>query len=307
MLVTGQDAVRLHQRVAGPGHHGRDRPRFLSVTELTSPSSPGPLTQPVAARLLAANIATAAAIGQLLRGAADPTKRIPGATWTVGEAAAHLAMANELMAELAAGRERPYGDGTPGSLAAANEQSLAAYPERDPVRLAAAIEEQAEAFAEVAKSRSADEPVHTPMGPMDLQTLASYLLTHQLGHGYDLARALRRPHMIDREGVELSLPFLMAAMPRVVDPDSTAGLRARFNVGLRGGLRFGVAIADGAATVSPGPEQAVDCTIVCEPVTFFLLALGRCTPARALLRGGTLAWGRRPWLAPRFPTYFRAP
>ncbi|MFD0351495.1 hypothetical protein ACFQ0M_46445 [Kitasatospora aburaviensis] len=38
---------------------------------------------------------------------------IPGAEWTVAEAAAHLAMANELMADLATGEERPYGDGTP--------------------------------------------------------------------------------------------------------------------------------------------------------------------------------------------------
>ena len=28
---------------------------------------------------------------------------------------------------------------------------------------------------------------------------------------------------------------------------------------------------------------------------------------RAIALGRTLSWGRRPWLAPRFPRYFRAP
>ncbi|MFD8796572.1 aldehyde dehydrogenase family protein, partial [Streptomyces vinaceus] len=42
------------------------------------------------------------------------------------EAAAHLAQANELMADVAAGHERSHGDGTPGSLAEANELALEA-------------------------------------------------------------------------------------------------------------------------------------------------------------------------------------
>jgi uncharacterized protein (TIGR03083 family) len=258
-------------------------------------------------RVLAANTATAAAIGRLLREDADPAAPIPGATWSLGQAAAHLALANRLMAALAEGQDRPYGDGTPGGLAAANEESLAAYGERDPVRLAAAIEEYAEHFVTAVAARSADQQVRSPMGEMDLATLAAYLLTHQLGHGYDLARALGRPHMIDRERVELSLPFLLAAMPRTVDPQAIAGLRARFIIALRGGSRFGVSIAYGAAVVSPHPEPAADCTILCEPVTFFLLALGRLRPTPAVLRGGVFCWGRRAWLAPRFAGYFRAP
>jgi uncharacterized protein (TIGR03083 family) len=265
------------------------------------------MTDPVPAHLLAANTATAEAVGRLLRDGADATAPIPDATWTVGEAAAHLALANLLMAEVAGGAHRPYGDGTPESLAAANEESLAAFPERDPAVLADAIEAGARAFADAVADRSAHEQVLTPLGPMDLATLASYLLTHQLGHGYDLARALRRPHMIDRERVELTLPFLFTAMPRVLDTAATAGLRATFEVGLRGGSRFAVAFADGGVTVSQGRPARPDCTILCEPVTFFLMALGRCTPLRAIALGRTLSWGRRPWLAPRFPRYFRAP
>src|SRR5690348_8701476 len=90
--------------------------------------------------------ATAADIAALLTAGADPATRIPRSTWNVGEAAAHLALANELMAELAAGIDRPYGDGTPESLAAANADSLTEFTERDPAVLAGAVVAQAQAF-----------------------------------------------------------------------------------------------------------------------------------------------------------------
>jgi uncharacterized protein (TIGR03083 family) len=167
--------------------------------------------------------------------------------------------------------------------------------------------EHARGFVAAASERSATDAVVTPMGPMDLGVLASYLIVHMLGHGYDLARALGRPHMITRQRVDLSLPFLLMAMPRVVNPRMTAGVRANYAIGVRGGTRFGVRIDDGVAEVSSQPPQRPDCTIVSEPVTFLLLALGRCNPWSAIARGRILAWGRKPWLAPGFPTYFTAP
>lgn len=254
-------------------------------------------------------------IARLLGPNADAEAAIPGALWSVGEAAAHLALANELMADLARGLERPYGDGTPGSLAAANSRSLADCPERDPAVLGEAIVRHARAFTEAAERGSepgpgqrpaASGPLLTPLGPMDLEVLAAYLLTHQLGHGYDLARALGRPHMITAARVRLALPFLLTAMPRVLNA-SAAGHRARYRIGLRGGPRFAVTIADGAVQVSPDPPDRPDCTIVCEPVTFFLMALGRRGPWSAMARGGVVAWGRKPWLAPGFTGYFTAP
>ena len=257
--------------------------------------------------LLEQTVAVAEDIARILRPCADPGLRIPGALWTVGEGAAHLALANELMADLAAGSERRYGDGTPGSLAAANEESLADYPERDPAVLAEEVVRHARAFADAAASRSADVPVLTPLGPMDLGTLACYLLTHMLGHGYDLARATGRPHMVDAGRVGLALPFLTTAMPRILDPRAAAGHRASYVIGLRGGQRFGVVLADGAVTVTADPPPRPDCVIVCDPVAFFLMALGRRGPWSALARGQVLASGRRPWLAPRFPAYFTAP
>lgn len=255
---------------------------------------------------------TAGDIATLLRGVDDTSVAVPDSQWTLGEAAAHLAQANELMADVAAGRERPYGDGTPQSLAAANAQALATFEERRAQPLASMIQEQADAFLDAVHRGASDEnaaeaALVTPLGPMDRHVFASYLLTHMLGHGYDLARALKRPHMIDRERVELCMPFFLSVMPRVADPTAIADLAARYTIRLRGGPAFGVSLADRAVVVTPTPLERADCTILLEPVTFLLIALGRRNPWRAMAQGHILAWGRKPWLAPRFPTLFTAP
>ncbi|MFE5614423.1 maleylpyruvate isomerase family mycothiol-dependent enzyme [Streptomyces sp. NPDC056524] len=251
---------------------------------------------------------TAGAIAALLDGAADMSRPVPGLDWTVGETAAHLALANGLMADLAAGRERPYGDGTPQSIAAANAQSLADFPERGAEPLAAMLVQQTDVFLDAVgracAEGSAGRTLQTPLGPMDQDVLAAYLLTHMLGHGYDLARGLRRPHMINEARVALCLPFLKTAMPRIAVAST---LTARFTLRMRGGPAFGVSFTDGAVQVLADPPEGSDCTILTEPVAFLLIALGRLGPWQAMVRGGVLAWGRKPWLAPRFPTLFDAP
>ncbi|MES4902026.1 MULTISPECIES: maleylpyruvate isomerase family mycothiol-dependent enzyme [unclassified Streptomyces] len=251
--------------------------------------------------------ATAGDIAVLLRGATDTGAPVPGSRWSVGEVAAHLAQANELMADVAAGKARPYGDGTPAGLAEANEVALAAFTERGAGPLAAMIVEQADAFLDAAARRPAPRgELVSPMGPMSMDVLGSYLLTHMLGHGYDLARALRRPHMVSGERAALCLPFLMVAMDRVVGP-AAAGHTARYTIRLGGGARFGATFTDGAVAVDPRPPGRPDCTILMEPVAFLLVALGRLGPWGALARGRVVAWGRKPWLAPRFPTLFTPP
>ncbi|MCX5336786.1 maleylpyruvate isomerase family mycothiol-dependent enzyme [Streptomyces sp. NBC_00140] len=251
---------------------------------------------------------TASSIAALLGGATDMTVSVPGLEWTVGETAAHLVLANGLMADIASGQERLYGDGTPQSLAAANAQSLIEFPERGSEPLAAMLVEQADRFLDAVDRAvavgSAGRMLLTPLGFMDQDVLASYLLTHMLGHGYDLARALRQPHMINEMRVGLCLPFLKTVMPRIA---ATSGLTACYTLRIRGGAAFGVTFTDGSVEVLPGPPERSDCTILTEPIAFLLIALGRRGPWQAMARGDVLAWGRKPWLAPRFPTLSNAP
>ncbi len=250
-------------------------------------------------------VATADRIAELLQAGADPRTPLPGAEWTVGEAAAHLALAGQLMADVGAGEDRPYGDGTPNGLAAANRAALAVFPQRDPAVLGAQIAETARAFVAVTAGRSPQEAVLTPMGPMDLATLGSYLLTHLLGHGYDIAVALRGPHMVNRDVVAFTLPFMRLGMPRVVNA-SAADHRACYLLRI-GRDRFAVTFADGVPTVTDAPPRRPDCTIAIDPVAFLLLALGRWTAPTAMARAKVVVWGRKPWLGLRFPLLFTAP
>ncbi|MEU1366971.1 maleylpyruvate isomerase family mycothiol-dependent enzyme [Streptomyces sp. NPDC005803] len=268
---------------------------------------PGRLPERLPEQLAGAIRATAEEIAELLRAAPDTGAPVPGLTWTVGEVAAHLAQANALMAHVAAGHPRAHGDGTPQGIAAANEEALAAFGERAAEPLAAMIVAQAAACLDAMTAHPADEILMTPLGPMNREVLGSYLLTHMLGHGYDLARALRRPHMVDPARVRLALPFMVVAMPRVTDAAATAGLNARYGIRLWGGGRFGVTFTDGTAAVDHALPDRPDCTISIEPVTFLLMALGRSSPVGAMARGRVLAWGRKPWLGPRFPAFFTAP
>ncbi|MER7672352.1 maleylpyruvate isomerase family mycothiol-dependent enzyme [Kitasatospora sp. NPDC096128] len=274
---------------------------------VNAPPPPPPYRpDPARTALLEAVSAVGDEATALLAGCRGDTP-VPGSAWTVAEAAAHLAMANELMAALAAGEQRSYGDGTPGSLAAANAAALAERPERDPAVLAAQIARRAREFTAAAAPRAGTEAVSTPLGGMDLDTLGAYLLTHMLGHLYDIALALGRPHPLDRHRVALTVPFLRTAMPRVVDARAAAGHNACYRLRLRGLQGFAVTFTDGAAVVGQEPPRRPDCTILTDPVAFFLIALGRYSATDALLRGKVLAWGRRPWLAATFPTLFTAP
>ncbi|KND43075.1 maleylpyruvate isomerase family mycothiol-dependent enzyme [Streptomyces stelliscabiei] len=250
-------------------------------------------------------VATADRIAVLLEAGADPQTPLPGAEWTVGEAAAHLALAGKLMADIGAGQHHTYGDGTPSGLAAANRAALAVFPERDPAILGAEIADRARAFVAAAADCSSRETMLTPMGPMDRATLGSYLLTHLLGHGYDIAVALRGPHMVNREVVAFTLPFIRLAMPRVVN-SGAVGHHACYLLRI-GSDRFAVTFADGVPTVTDTPPRRPDCTIAIDPVAFLLLALGRWTTPTVMARAKVLVWGRKPWLGLRFPMFFTAP
>jgi hypothetical protein len=68
-----------------------------------------------------------------------------------------------------------------------------------------------------------------------------------------------------------------------------------------------VTVSDGAVSVDSQPPARPDCTILIEPVTFLLMALGRRDQWGAIAQGRILVRGRKPWLAPRFPALFTAP
>lgn len=252
-------------------------------------------------------VAVARRIAELTASSPSTGIAIPGASWTVGEAAAHLVLANGLMAAIAGGRPSPYGDGTKSGLADANAQSLSGYQERDATVLGAQLTANADAFVEAARGRPGTDLVDTPLGPLTMDLLSRYVLAHQLSHGTAIASALRVAPLVRPDHVPLVLPFVLATMPRLVDPATIGDFTAVYEVRVRGVSRFSAVFAGGKATIGEQHDGPVDCVISADPVSFFLLAAGLANQWPLIARGRLRAWGRRPWLALRFRRFFAIP
>jgi hypothetical protein len=93
----------------------------------------------------------------------------------------------------------------------------------------------------------------------------------------------------------------------MVDQRRAAGLHACFDVRLRGGRSTVIAIDHGALSIDPPAARQVDCHLSADPAAMLLVMYGRRTLWSAVGRGQIIAWGRRPWLAPRLRTALSNP
>ena len=197
-------------------------------------------------------------------------------------------------------------------VAATNAATIAMVDHSDAGRLAELITAGARRFLEVVAAADPQMECETPWyGPGRTRTpdcLTALALSELTVHGHDIAGGTGRPWPIPAEHAKLIVGTVCPEMlPLVVRPEAGRGGPMRYEVRLRGnGPRYFVRIADGTAEVraASGP---VDCVISADPVTFLLVAYGRMPLGRALLRGGMLAWGRRPWLGLRFKDLFFNP
>ena len=246
-------------------------------------------------------------VAELVRPLADTGMRLPADEWTVGEAAAHLAVVGPMFSQWAAGAYEPYGDGTSEGLAHANAGKLSEFSERSGALLAELIVDSTGAFLAATEGRSGSAPVRTPLVEMDVDTLLSYMLTHLLGHGCSIARALRKPLPLRREQVLLCLPFFATIMPAVLQTEKTRDLTASFLVHFRGGPRVAIAFDKGALSIGTAAPKRVDCHIHADPVAFFLVAMGLNSQWGPIATGKLMTWGTKPWLALQFTGLFKAP
>jgi hypothetical protein len=138
--------------------------------------------------------------------------------------------------------------------------------------------------------------------------LTALALSELTMHGRDIATGTGRPWPISAEHAKLILGTVCPEMaPLVVRPEAGRGAPVTYEVRLRGnGPRFVIRVADGTAEVRAVGGR-VDCVISADPVTYLLVVYGRMPLGRALLRGGILAKGRRPWLGLRFKDMFFNP
>jgi uncharacterized protein (TIGR03083 family) len=255
---------------------------------------------------------------RLLRDTVDIARPAAGTDWTVAETAAHVSnvlagFSAAIAGEMQALTPEQYLDADfPTRLAATNAATNAMVDHTDAGRLAELITDGAQRFLELATAADPRLECATPWyGPGRTRTvdcLTALALGELTVHGYDIATGTGRRWPLSAEHAKLIVGTVCPEMtPLVVRPEAGHGAPVTFEVRLRdNGPRYTIRVADGTAEVRPvgGP---VDCVISADPVTYMLVVYGRMPLGRALLRGGVLAWGRRPWLGLRFKDLFFNP
>ena len=243
-----------------------------------------------------------------------PDAPAPGLIWTAAETAAHVVgdlrdytqaltrHANGYMTHA----NRP--TESPSRLSAkVNARHLEELPERDLHRLADMLETSTDAYLNVAAAADPGVEIATPNGlVIGPATMAALLLGEQLIHGLDISRTANIPWTISAADAFLVIPGVLSVAPQYLRPRRAAGVHISFELRMRGGASYRMAVDDGTAVVSAAGEKA-DCVITADPVAFLLLGYGRISQLSPVLRGQLRPGGRKPWLAMKFGTLLSSP
>ena len=227
----------------------------------------------------------------------------------MGDAAAHVALGTEAYVGYSRGGTEPWVDVSDiagGSLARSNAERLDLEPLREPAALAARVQAAAAELLATTEGRSGDEAVTWNGLTVTLSAMLGLGLGEYRLHGRDVAKALDRPWPITPDDARLVLASALPLLPLLVDPSTTADVRASYDLRVRGGPQVGVVIRDGRLTVGAG-DGPVDCHVSAEPVALLLVSYGRRSQWVPALTGKLLAWGRKPWLGVRLTSYLVTP
>lgn len=241
----------------------------------------------------------------LVRSAPDPAAPVPATPpWTITDVFGHVAMEPGRYRDLALGGG--HWPARAADLPAFNNAQIADLPTRNIDELAAILRRDLQAFINTIQHLADPQALMMFDGDQRIRVDRSLgtLIGEFVVHGHDIARATGRRWPIDPDLVPMILTGLHQVMPGWVNPATAAGHTATYQVRLRGGPAHTYRFQTGQLTIDPPGPGHIDAHISAAPVTWLLLGYGRCNPLRAALTGKILAFGRRPWLAPRLATNF---
>jgi len=259
------------------------------------------------------------AVATMARRAADLIRAVPDrsvptlGSWTAGQLAAHMTHVFEVDLDLINEVPSPLVD--LDALAELTGTLVRDDQVDDLGALAARIEAAAEAFLAVTAKVDGHAPRDWLGGArVTASVLACHIVSESLIHGLDLSRAAGLGWPVERTHADLAFEGFICPMYRAlgrpcfaVHPGRAAGLRATYDVRIRGGGRVFLVFADGGLTIEEPSDRKVDCHLSIDPRALVMLAWHRTGLASPMLKGQIMAWGRRPWLAPRLPGLIRTP
>jgi uncharacterized protein (TIGR03083 family) len=250
----------------------------------------------------------------LWRSIDKPDAPAPGLIWTAAETAAHVV--GDLRDYTQALTRHTNGYMThanrptesPSRLSAkVNARHLEEVPERNLHRLADMLETSADAYLNAAAAADPGAEIATPNGlVIGPPTMAALLLGEQVIHGLDISRTANMRWTVSAADAFLVIPGVLSIAPQYLRPRRAAGVHISFELRMRGGSSYRMAVDDGTAVVTAAGKKA-DCVITADPVAFLLLGYGRISQLSPVLRGQLRPGGRKPWLAMKFGTLLSSP
>jgi hypothetical protein len=243
-----------------------------------------------------------------------PDAPAPGLIWTAAETAAQVV--GDLRDYTQALTRHSNGYMThanrptesPSALSAkVNARHLEEVPERNLHTLADMLEVAADAYVNAAANADPRVEIETPNGlVIGPATMAALLLGEQLIHGLDISRTAKLDWSIDTADAFLVIPGVLSVAPQYLRPQRVAGAHFSFELRMRGGPSYRLAVDEGTAVVTAAVDKS-DCVISADPVAFLLLGYGRIGQLSPVLRGQLRPGGRKPWLAMKFGRLLYSP
>ncbi|HJV08897.1 MAG TPA: maleylpyruvate isomerase N-terminal domain-containing protein [Acidimicrobiales bacterium] len=261
------------------------------------------------AEALVAVESMASRVSSLIRSIPDPDGPALG-VWTKGQLAAHLTHVYEIDLDLINEVPPPLDDlADLGELTQAKVRDEAVH---DPPALADRVERAAAEFLRVARGMTGAEPRLWVGGVKVTATaLACHMVSESMVHGLDLAG---RRWKVTQDDARLAFEGFIRPMYQslgrpsfAVHPVKAAGVRATYDIRIRGGGRWFFVFDNGGLVMEEPSDRPVDCHLWADPRALMLLAWHRIGLAGPVLKMQVLPWGRRPWLAFRLPGLLRLP
>jgi hypothetical protein len=265
------------------------------------------------AEALVAVESMASRISNLIRSIPDPDTPALG-VWTAGQLAAHITHVYEVDLDLLNEVPPPLDDLC--DLAELTQQKVRDEAVCDPPALADRIERAAAGFLSVAGGGMTGAEPRLWVGGVKVTAtvLACHIVNESMVHGLDLASVTGGRWKIEQRDARLAFEGFICPMYRslgrpefAVHPVKGAGVRATYDIRVRGGGRWFFVFENGGLLIEEPSDRRVDCHLWADPRAIMLLAWHRTGLAGPVFKMQVFPWGRRPWLAFRLPGLLKLP